>query len=74
VGESGTERLAEILRKLSDCEPETIIAERNDAMVSFLQGTPQNGDLTAVLIKRVARNRRLDNGQCALLRIQLVSA
>jgi serine phosphatase RsbU (regulator of sigma subunit) len=50
----GTDRLAEIVRKFSDREPETIIAEVYDAVVSFSQGTPQKDDLTAVLIKRVS--------------------
>jgi serine phosphatase RsbU (regulator of sigma subunit) len=50
----GTDRLAEIVRKFSDREPEIIIAELYDAVVSFSQGTPQKDDLTAVLIKRVS--------------------
>lgn len=50
----GTDRLAEIVRKFSDREPEIIIAELYDAVVSFSHGTPQNDDLTAVLIKRVS--------------------
>ena len=49
----GTDRLAEILRKFSDRDPEVIIAELYDAVVSFSRGTPQQDDLTAVLIKRV---------------------
>jgi serine phosphatase RsbU (regulator of sigma subunit) len=48
----GTKRLAEVLRRFSDREPETIIAELYDSVVNFSQGTPQKDDLTAVLIKR----------------------
>ena len=50
--EFGTKRLAEVLRKFSESEPETIIAELYDSVVNFSQGTPQKDDLTAVLIKR----------------------
>ena len=49
----GADRLAEIVRRFSDHEPEIIIAELYDAVVDFSQGTPQKDDLTAVLIKRV---------------------
>ena len=49
----GTERLAEVVRRFSDREPEAIIAELYGAVVNFSQGTPQKDDLTAVLIKRV---------------------
>jgi serine phosphatase RsbU (regulator of sigma subunit) len=49
----GTDRLAEILLKFSDRDPEIIIAELYEAVVSFARGTPQQDDLTAVLIKRV---------------------
>lgn len=51
--EFGTKRLAEILCRFSDHEPEVIIAEIYDSVVSFSQGTPQKDDLTAVLIKRL---------------------
>ena len=50
--EFGAKRLAEVLRKFSESEPETIIAELYDSVVNFSQGTPQKDDLTAVLIKR----------------------
>jgi phosphoserine phosphatase RsbU/P len=52
--EFGTRRLAEVLRRFSDREPEIIIAELYDSVVNFSQGTPQKDDLTAVLIKRLA--------------------
>jgi serine phosphatase RsbU (regulator of sigma subunit) len=52
--EFGTKRLAEVLRRFSDREPEIIIAELYDSVVNFAQGTPQKDDLTAVLIKRLA--------------------
>ena len=48
----GTERLAAAVRQFSDREPEVIIAELYDAVLNFAQGTPQQDDLTAVLIKR----------------------
>jgi len=50
--EFGSERLAAVVRRFSDREPETIIAELYDSVLSFAQGTPQQDDLTAVLIKR----------------------
>jgi len=48
----GTERLAAVLQQFSDREPEVVIAELYDAVLKFAQGTPQQDDLTAVLIKR----------------------
>lgn len=50
----GTARLGEVLRTFCDSQPELIIAELYDSVVKFSQGTPQNDDLTAVLIKRLA--------------------
>jgi len=52
--EFGAERLAAVVGQFSDREPEIIIAMLYDAVLKFSQGTPQNDDLTAVLIKRVA--------------------
>jgi serine phosphatase RsbU (regulator of sigma subunit) len=48
----GTERLAAAVRQFSDREPEVIIAELYDSVLNFARGTPQQDDLTAVLIKR----------------------
>jgi serine phosphatase RsbU (regulator of sigma subunit) len=48
----GTDRLSDIIRQFSDREPEVIIAELYDAVLKFASGTPQQDDLTAVLIKR----------------------
>jgi serine phosphatase RsbU (regulator of sigma subunit) len=48
----GTDRSAEVVRRHSDLEPEAIIAELYQAVLTFSQGTPQKDDLTAVLIKR----------------------
>jgi serine phosphatase RsbU (regulator of sigma subunit) len=48
----GTDRMAEVVRRCSDLEPEVIIAELYQAVLAFSQGTPQKDDLTAVLIKR----------------------
>jgi serine phosphatase RsbU (regulator of sigma subunit) len=48
----GIDRLSAIIRQFSDREPEVIIAELYDAVLTFAQGTPQQDDLTAVLIKR----------------------
>jgi len=49
--EFGTKRLGEVLRRVSDREPEVIIAELYHSVRDFSQGTPQKDDLTAVLIK-----------------------
>jgi serine phosphatase RsbU (regulator of sigma subunit) len=48
----GNERFAAAVRQFSDREPEMIIAELYDSVLNFAQGTPQQDDLTAVLIKR----------------------
>jgi len=48
----GTDRLRAIVRHFNHREPEVIIAELYDSVVKFAQGTPQQDDLTAVLIKR----------------------
>jgi serine phosphatase RsbU (regulator of sigma subunit) len=48
----GSERLAAVVRQFSDREPEVIVAELYDSVLNFAQGTPQQDDLTAVLIKR----------------------
>jgi phosphoserine phosphatase RsbU/P len=47
----GTDRVSTIIRQFSDREPEVIIAELYDAVLKCAQGTPQQDDLTAVLIK-----------------------
>ena len=46
------ERLGAAVRQFSDREPEVIIAELYDSVLNVAQGTPQQDDLTAVLIKR----------------------
>jgi len=48
----GIQRLAEVVRRCSDREPEIIIAELYQAVLNFSQGTPQQDDLTAVVIKK----------------------
>jgi len=48
----GSERLSAVVRQFIDREPELIIAEVYDSVLNFAQGTPQQDDLTAVLIKR----------------------
>jgi serine phosphatase RsbU (regulator of sigma subunit) len=48
----GTDRLTAIIRQFSDREPEVIIAELYNSVREFANGTPQQDDLTAVLIKR----------------------
>ena len=50
----GTDRLAAVVRQFSDHEPEVIIAELYDSVRNFAAGSPQQDDLTAVLIKRSA--------------------
>src|SRR5262249_33252261 len=55
----GTERLAEVVRRSSDREPEVIIAELYDSVLNFAQGAPQKDDLSAVLIKRSEVSREL---------------
>jgi serine phosphatase RsbU (regulator of sigma subunit) len=49
----GVERLADSVRKFSKLPPEQIIAELYHAVLAFANGTKQNDDLTAVVIKRV---------------------
>jgi serine phosphatase RsbU (regulator of sigma subunit) len=48
----GNDRFAAAVRQFSDREPEMIIAELYDSVLNFAHGTPQQDDLTAVLIKR----------------------
>jgi serine phosphatase RsbU (regulator of sigma subunit) len=48
----GPERLAAVVRQFSHQDPEVIIAELYDSVLKFAQGSPQQDDLTAVLIKR----------------------
>jgi len=48
----GTQRLAEVVKRCSNLEPEVIIAELYQAVLNFSRGTQQKDDLTAVLIKR----------------------
>ena len=48
----GTDRLATTIRQFGDREPELIIAELYNSVLEFAHGTPQQDDLTAVLIKR----------------------
>jgi serine phosphatase RsbU (regulator of sigma subunit) len=62
----GSKRLAEVLHQHSHNEPDVIIAEIYNSVVSFSQGTPQKDDLTAVLIKCMAT-------QSAVERVELES-
>jgi len=50
----GTERVAAVARRVRHLPPEEIIAELYQEVLKFSQGTPQQDDLTAVVIKRVA--------------------
>lgn len=52
----GTKRLAEVIQRCSDSDPETIIAELYDSVRTFSQGAPQKDDLTAILIKRTGND------------------
>jgi len=56
----GTDRLAEVVRRFCNHEPEVIIAELYNAVLKFAEGTPQKDDLTAVLIKHTSMEM-LDN-------------
>ena len=59
----GTGRVTEVVRQFSDREPEVIIAELYDSVLRFANGTPQQDDLTAVLIKRSAVQALGDQGE-----------
>ena len=48
----GAERIGAIMKQFSEREPEVIIAELYDSVLNFANGTPQQDDLTAVMIKR----------------------
>ena len=48
----GAERIGAIIKQFSEREPEVIIAELYDSVLDFAKGTPQQDDLTAVMIKR----------------------
>lgn len=48
----GIERVLAVVRQFKDQEPEVVIAELYDAVLNFAGGTPQQDDLTALLIKR----------------------
>jgi serine phosphatase RsbU (regulator of sigma subunit) len=63
----GSKRLAEVVQRTSHLSPEAIIAEVYAAVVKFSNGTPQNDDLTIVVIKRTERKRdgRQDPGLLA---------
>lgn len=50
----GTDRLADVIQRFAGQEPEEIIAELYTSVLGFVDGTPQQDDLTAVLIKRPA--------------------
>jgi serine phosphatase RsbU (regulator of sigma subunit) len=51
--EFGVKRLGDTIRESSHLPPEEIIAELYNRVLAFAQGTKQNDDLTAVIIKRV---------------------
>jgi len=51
----GAERLSAVVRQFSHQDPEVIIAELYDSVLKFAQGSPQQDDLTAVLIKRCSK-------------------
>ena len=51
----GTERLSSVVRQFSKDDPEVIIAELYDSVLKFAEGSPQQDDLTAVLIKRSSK-------------------
>ncbi|HTT23297.1 MAG TPA: PP2C family protein-serine/threonine phosphatase [Candidatus Sulfotelmatobacter sp.] len=49
----GIERMEDVIRKFRDDTPEEIIAKLYQAVVTFSNGTKQQDDLTAVIIKRM---------------------
>jgi serine phosphatase RsbU (regulator of sigma subunit) len=49
----GVERMEKVIRASKDLAPPEIIAELYDAVIKFSNGTKQQDDLTAVLIKRL---------------------
>lgn len=55
----GTSRLEEILRASCRLAPEEIIAELYTRVLEFAGGTPQQDDLTAVVIKKTAAQQSL---------------
>jgi phosphoserine phosphatase len=48
----GFERLHAAIRAARDCSPDRLIARLHEAVTAFSGGTPQNDDLTAVVLKR----------------------
>lgn len=52
----GVGRLGDTVRKSSHLAPEEIIAELYNSVLAFSNGSKQNDDLTAVVIKRVGSN------------------
>ena len=51
--EYGFERLSDTIRGARDLPPAEIIAALHESVTRFAGGTPQNDDLTAVIVKRV---------------------
>jgi len=49
----GTERLEDVIRSSKHLDPREIIAKLYDAVTAFSNGTKQQDDLTAVIIKRL---------------------
>ncbi len=48
----GIDRLTEVLRQASQHDAQTILRHIDQAVLDFAEGTPQNDDVTAVIIKR----------------------
>lgn len=55
----GSARLEEVVHSTCNLPPEQIIAELYSAVSRFAKGTPQQDDLTAVVIKRTAATKPL---------------
>jgi len=53
----GKERFEQFIRSTCHLPPEEIIAELYSAVLKFVDGTPQQDDLTAVVIKRTAASK-----------------
>ena len=57
--EFGIARLEAVIRDSRDCTPEEVISRLRSSVMRFCRGTKQMDDLTAVILKRQAKPRKL---------------